>query len=168
MEYKYIRPFIPEDREGMYEWLHDDNVISWFSFDGKSMDMNDVDDFIRSSSVEGDNQNYAIVFNNEYAGTISLKNISTKNGNAEVAIAVRTKFQGMNVAANAMKELFVISREKNNLHKLYLNVMSDNKRARTFYEKMGFRHCGTSKDHIKKSGIYYDLDWYEAILEDLL
>ncbi len=25
-----LRELIPEDAAGMYEWLHDDNVISWF------------------------------------------------------------------------------------------------------------------------------------------
>ena len=163
----FIRNLKIDDAEGMYEWMHDDNVIQWFTFDGKKMTQENIVEFIEKNKLLcADNQHYAISNDGEYAGTVSLKNIDEKNRNAELAIALRTKFQGSGIAKNCIKELLRLAYLELNLHKIYLNVLSNNIRAKKFYEKMGFKLVGKSKEHIYKNGTFVDLDWYEIILED--
>jgi RimJ/RimL family protein N-acetyltransferase/isopentenyldiphosphate isomerase len=166
MKYKNIRKLKYQDREEMYEWLHDDDVIRWFTFDGKKMLMKDVDEFILNSECDDENQHLAVVDSDIYAGTISLKKIDYSNRRAEMAIALRSRYHHTGIASKAMKEFFDLTKSEYKLHKLYLNVMSENHRAKRFYEKMDFKYVGTSKDHICKDGKYVDLDWYEKILED--
>ena len=76
----YLRNLCENDVDGMYEWMHDDNVILWSAFDGKKMTKADVFDFIdKNKDPNSDTRHYAISYENEYAGTISLKNIDNKN-----------------------------------------------------------------------------------------
>ena len=162
----YLRNLCENDLDGMYEWMHDLNVIQWFSFDGMKMTENDVRSFIeRNKDLQTDTKHYAIVKEGEYAGTLSLKNIDTKNMHAEMAISVRTCFQGSGLAEKAVRELFQLALDELGLHKIYLNVMANNGRAKKFYEKVGFEMVGKSKEHLCKDDCFIDLDWYEILLE---
>lgn len=161
---KILRPLNLNDKYGMYEWMHDDNVINWFSFDGKNMTLENVENFINSQNSNEKTIHFAICNDDEYAGTLSLKNIDDKCRHAEMAISLRTKFHGTGLSKKAVEELFDIAINEYKLHKLYLNVMSKNERAIKFYKKMGFEKTGYSKDHLYKNGIFYDLLWFERML----
>ena len=67
-------------------------------------------------------------------------------------IAVLPEYMGKGVAQNLFKALIKDSKtfyKKNNtnLRKLYLLTHADNKRAHKFYEKIGFKHETTLKQH---------------------
>ncbi|HLV36982.1 MAG TPA: GNAT family protein [Spirillospora sp.] len=47
-----------------------------------------------------------------------------------------------------------------NLHRVFLTVFSYNRRAIHLYEKLGFRHEGTHREHIQRSGRRYDMLLY--------
>lgn len=49
------------------------------------------------------------------------------------------------------------------LHRVYLNVLEQNERARHFYTKCGFVYEGTSRDAILLNGRYESLAWYGMI-----
>lgn len=53
------------------------------------------------------------------------------------------------------------------LQKVYLNVLSENLRAIRFYQKIGFRYVGESKNHVKIRGVFHDLMWFEIQKEDV-
>ena len=71
-------------------------------------------------------------------------------------IAVLPEYMGKGVAQNLFKALIKDSKifyKKNNtkLRKLYLLTHADNKRAHKFYEKIGFKHEATLKQHYYKN-----------------
>ena len=71
-------------------------------------------------------------------------------------IAVLPEYMGKGVAQNLFKTLIKDSKtfyKKNNtnLRKLYLLTHADNKRAHKFYEKIGFKHETTLKQHYYKN-----------------
>ena len=71
-------------------------------------------------------------------------------------IAVLPEYMGKGVAQNLFKALIKDSKafyKKNNtnLRKLYLLTHADNKRAHKFYEKIGFKHETTLKQHYYKN-----------------
>ena len=70
-------------------------------------------------------------------------------------IAVLPEYQGKGVAKNLLNALFKDAKEYYKKHgqklrKLYLLTHDHNKRAHRFYEKVGFKHETTLKEHYYK------------------
>lgn len=155
-----LRRLEEKDAPFMLEWMHDDTINCNFQYPFGEMTIEKVSAFIENSFDE-ENKHFAIVDeNDEYLGTISLKNISQKNKNAEYAIVTRKKAQGTGIARKATQELLNYAFEELELHKVYLNVLSENTRARKFYEKCGFEQEGIAKEAVKIHGKYKSLVWY--------
>lgn len=162
-----LRPLMEKDAQGMLSWMHDDTINSIFATDFKSFTEEKVIAFIRSSCDDKNNIHYACVNDNdEYLGTVSLKNIDTKAKNAEYAISFCKSAQGTGAAFFATKEILKIAFEQLNLERIYLNVITENGRANSFYRKFGFIYEGTFKKHILVNGKLQDLNWYRMLKEE--
>lgn len=164
----YLRNLKEKDAEPMIEWMHDQDVIENMAADFMHMSIEDCLQFIRKSNEdESATLNRAICTDeDEYLGTVSLKNISDTDKNAEYAIILKKSAMGSGAARFATVEILRIAFEVLKLHKVYLYVRSGNIRAQKFYNKIGFRNEGTFIDHvINKNGAYESLIWL-AILED--
>ena len=158
-----LRHLEEKDVPFMLEWMHDNEINCNFQTDFASSTMDSVLNFIKNSFDEK-NQNFAIADeNDEYLGTISLKNVSYKNSNAEYAIVMRKKAQGTGAAMAATQELLKYAFEELKFHKLYLNVLEENVRAQKLYEKCGFVYEGTAVDAVIINGQYRTLKWYGII-----
>lgn len=155
-----LRQLKVEDTEGIMEWMEDPSINCYYRFDAKSITYEKVIDFIENSFTDKC-RHYAIVdINDEYLGTISLKDIDLINKNAEYAIALRKKAIGSGIAKSATVEILQIAFVNLNLNKVFLNVLSDNHRAIHFYEKMGFEFEGEFLEHIFLKGEYRNIKWY--------
>lgn len=158
-----IRRFEHKDAEFMLEWMHEKNIKNAFRFPFERSTLESVTQFIDSSFSDTD-RHFAIVSEtDEYLGTISLKNISQADRSAEYAIVVRRVARGTGVAKLATQEILDYAFETMGLHKVYLNVLEKNERARHFYVKCGFVYEGISKDAIFLDGRYESLAWYGII-----
>ena len=73
--------------------------------------------------------------------------------------------QGTGASGLATQELLKYAFEELELHKIYLNVLFENIRARKFYEKCGFIQEGISKDAVRINGKYESLVWYGLLKE---
>jgi len=82
-----------EDKMYMFEWMKDSRVNRFFKFDGNNVDIEMVTKFINNSLEDKNNYHFAIVYDNdEYKGTVSLKNVDFNASKAEYAIAIRYDF----------------------------------------------------------------------------
>lgn len=163
----YLRKLKEKDAEPMLEWMHDQDVVENMAADFMHMTIEDCLQFIeKSNEDESITLNRAICTDqDEYLGTVSLKNISKSDKNAEYAIILRKSAMGNGAARFATMEILKIAFGVLDLHKVYLYVRSGNIRAQKFYNKIGFRNEGTFIDHvINKNGDYENLIWL-AILE---
>lgn len=155
-----LRRLEEKDAPLMLEWMHDSEINCNFQADFASSTLESALSFIKDS-FNDESQNFAFVDeNDEYLGTISLKHISYKNRNAEYAIVTRKKAQGTGAARNATQELLQYAFNELGMHKVYLNVLEENLRARKFYEKCGFIEEGISKDAVRAGDKYASLVWY--------
>lgn len=158
-----LRRLEEKDAPFMLEWMHDCTINCNFQYPFAEMTIEKVKAFIEDSFNE-ENKHFAIVdIKDEYLGTISLKNISQENKNAEYAIVTRKKAHGTGAATQATQELLCYAFDELGLHKVYLNVLEDNIRARKFYEKCGFVQERISKDAIMAADGYRSLVWYGII-----
>ena len=133
-----LRKLELKDASLMLEWMHDKNVVEDLRTDFLSKTLNDCINFIKHSWNDSNNWNVAIVDDEDnYMGTVSLKNIEEKS--AEFGITIRACAMGKGYALWAMKEILRIAFEERNLEQVYWCVSPENKRAVRFYDKNGFR-----------------------------
>jgi diamine N-acetyltransferase len=161
-----LRELQLKDVDGMLEWMHDPELVKNFRFDATSMTRQKVEAFIVESLNSETDKHFAIVADeNEYLGTISLKNIDHMSKHGEYAIALRKKAIGTGVAVEGTKLLLDRAFNDWNLEKVYLNVLTENKRAIRFYEKVGFQQEGQFKKHVLAHGRIHDLSWFAIFKE---
>lgn len=159
-----LRELREKDVLGMHLWMNYEDTKNIFEKDFSKYTKDDILKFIKNKDEKS--INYACVDDNDnYLGTVSLKNINYNNLNAELAISFVKDAQGTAATKFAMSEILEIGFKNLKLKKIYLNVLSTNLRAIKFYNKFGFKKEGCFKKHIKKGNNYIDLLWY-AIIDD--
>lgn len=164
-----LRKLEHKDAKNMLECLTDPNVNSFMNIDGSKMTIHDCKEFILESSINESTLHYAIAdkFGN-WVGTISLKNIDYKVGQAEYAIITSSKVHGTGIAIEATKELLDIAFNKIKLNRVYLDVVKENIRANRFYLKCGFKYEGCFRQSIVIKGKIFDVNWYSILKNEYL
>lgn len=165
-----LRLLKEDDAKCMLDWMHDPKVNQFFRFDANSMTEEKAKDFIKQSNCDIEQKkayNFAITDgDDEYLGTISLKDIDWEARVAEYAISMRTKAQGKGLATKATKEIIRYAFEDLGLNRVFLNVLSDNQKAIHLYEKCGFQCEGLFKNHVNIHGENKSLKWYAIMKEE--
>lgn len=162
-----LRPLEAKDTEGMSEWMQDLDIQKSFLFSTQDKTYDDVLGFINAAEtqpIDGKSIHYAIADDNdEYLGTISLKNVNLQCRSAEYAISLRKCAQGKGIATWATKKILQMAFEEFHFQRVYLNVLSDNERAIRLYEKCGFTYEGTFRRHLFLKGEFKRLKWYSIL-----
>lgn len=165
-----LRKLELKDAEAMLEWMKDSNINQYFLFDSEKIDYNTVVEFIQQANQQNTiyaEYHWAITdLNDNYMGTISLKNVDKHSAKAEYAISISRKAQGRGYANYATQEVIRYAFCELNLNRVYLNVLSDNIRAIRFYEKQGFLYEGEFRNHIYIRNEYKSLMWFAMLKED--
>lgn len=165
-----LRKLMDSDAKGMLEWMEDPEINSNFRFSAENISKESVAAFIGKAIVqweEGTTLHYAIGDDNDnYMGTVSLKNIDKESSHAEYAISLRKCAQGKGLGEQATREVLKKAFEEWKLERVYLNVLSENLRAISLYEKMGFVFEGEFRNHLKIDGKRNSLKWYGMLREE--
>lgn len=141
-----------KDAPLMLEWMHDEEIVGQLHSNFKEKTVNDCINFINHSLNDKESVHKAIVSeNDEYLGTVSLKNIDRKNKTAEFAIVIRKKVMGKSYSWFGMREILKIGFEKEKLSRIYWCVSRENKRACKFYDKHNFREYNELDSSILES-----------------
>lgn len=160
-----LRTLDEKDALFMLEWLKDKSVSRWFrNIKADDITLDIVLDFIRNSQNDKQSYHFAITNeNDEYLGTVSLKNIDIIAKNGEYAIALRRLNQRQGVGRFATEKVLQSAFEELKLEREYFNVLSDNKRAINFYEKFGFTYEGEFYKHVNVDNDLKSLKWYRMM-----
>lgn len=157
-----LRPLCQKDAPFMLEWMTDPEITRFFRFDASNVSLRTCKEYIENSAEAKNAVHFAVVDeNDEYLGTISLKEIDTENRCAEYAISMRKKAHGTGAALNATKLILEYAFEKLGMERVYLNVLAENLRANAFYRKAGFCFVNEEPDALELRGQMKDLNWYE-------
>lgn len=162
-----LRQLKEKDAPLMLEWMHDPEIAKSFRKNMMSYTLDDALAFCASASIPESLEHemsihYAIVDtkDDEYLGTISLKDIDLLNRTAEYAISTRKCAHGKGIAYTATCMILKKAFEEFGLNRVYLNVLSTNSAAIRLYERSGFISEGTFRQHCRIGSEYVDLKWY--------
>ena len=101
-----IRNLELKDATLMLEWMHDEKVVEYLQGKFRKKTIDDCKSFIVASENKKNNIHLAIVNDeDEYMGTVSLKNIDRINESAEFAITVRRCAMGRGYSWYGMEEI---------------------------------------------------------------
>lgn len=155
-----LRKVQPTDSEIYFNWKNDYDVMKHTNPNFDLATREEVDGFISFIIGEPSSKGYMIVNREtqDVMGIVSLINIDTKNRSAECIIDIGNKdYWGKGFGNEALSLLMNYSFNELNLHRLYLNVFSSNKRAIALYERLGFVHEGTMREGIYREGSWQDI-----------
>ena len=159
-----LRKLEQKDAIGMLSWMKDPTVNQYFRFNPAKVTLESAKKYIQNAQDTEKNLHLAIVDEEDsYLGTISLKEIDPVTRNAEYAISTCSQVHGTGVAYQATCEILRIAFEELNLHRIYLNVLTENERANRFYVKCGFIFEGTFREHVSISGELKSINWYSIL-----
>lgn len=102
-------------------------------------------------------------------GNVGLHRINWKDRSAVFGIVLGEKaYWDQGYGTNATRTVLRFAFEELNLHRVELEVIDENIRARRCYEKAGFRHEGTRRQAIFSEGRYYDVYLMSVLREEFL
>lgn len=162
-----LRRLEEKDAQGMLEWMHNPDIQKCFKKNMMDTTYEQALHFCQTASIperpiHGSSVHYAIADDctDEYLGTISLKDIDLENGSAEYAISTRKHIHGKGIAKKATGLLLEKAFFEFGLHRVYLNVLSNNVAAIRLYEKCGFVFEGQFRQHFRQGSEFVDWKWY--------
>jgi len=109
-------------------------------------------------------------------GTCKFFNIDWRNRSSELGIMIGEKaFWNQGFGTETMRLLLRHGFSTLNLHRIWLQVFANNKRAIHVYEKVGFKHEGIFRQAYYKHGSYVDIqlmsvlknEWGEDLISDM-
>lgn len=164
-----LRNPLLKDADGMLSWMHSEETKTIFATDFASFTLEKVQNFINNANNDPNNVNFVCADDDDnYLGTISLKNIDLNAKNAEYAVSFCAAAQGTGAAAFATKEILKYAFETLGLERVYLNVITKNVRANKFYKKMGFVFEGEFRNHIIINNKLENLCWYSMLRDEFI
>jgi diamine N-acetyltransferase len=143
-------------------WRNDPSVIQFLGsnflfiapeIDAKWYDnyLNNRQNAVRLAIIDSEN-------GDAFIGTVQLTSIHQINRNAEFSIMIGDKnYWSKGVGLIATKTIIEHGFKDLNLHRIYLTVLVDNKRAIRLYEKIGFQHEGILRSCVFKEGVFKDM-----------
>lgn len=157
----YLRPIVKNDISYLNTWKNDEVTFKYLGggFSPVSIDqqINWLDNII---DLTGPNKRYTIctVDKDLPIGMVGLYGINWIHGTAEMGLYIGDKDQyrkGFSEEAYYLLEEYAV--KYLNLRKLNLNVVKANEKAKTMWEKFGFKVVGKLTDERYIEGKYFDL-----------
>lgn len=148
----YLRTLLKEDAGAMLEWMHNPELKRIYQKDFTDFTIGDCEAFICKSQMHDSNElHLAVVAEERYAGTVSLKHISHSNHSAEFAISIHPSFQHKGIGREAINQMAKIGFGLLGLDSIYLYVRKTNEPANQFYHKAGCQ--SVSHDALLERGV---------------
>lgn len=159
-----------KDAPLMLEWMHDKTVVEKLRGNFKDKTLSDCELFIKNAVNKNHDIHLAIVSDeDEYMGTVSLKDIDREKRSAEFAITVRKCAMGRGYSWYAMKEIINDAFENYGFESVYWCVSRENSRAIRFYDKHNFHEAVDISDSVLEKYKNMDnLKWYSVLKGDVL
>ncbi|MDY7222680.1 GNAT family protein [Halalkalibacterium halodurans] len=152
-----------------HSWRNDIEMMSSTNPNLDQYSLEETLDFVETIILGSSSSKAYMIHEKEMDVTIgitSLINIDYKNRNAECIIDIGEKtYWGKGYGFEALRLLLNYAFLEMNLHRVSLRVFSFNKKAIRLYEKLGFKHEGTSRQCLYRYGQWHDIV-HMGILKD--
>jgi RimJ/RimL family protein N-acetyltransferase len=155
-----LRAREPEDESLLHRWFNDPEVTEHLSLRYPLSHAQEKAFIERNHEIAFGNASFAVetLAESRLIGGVSLENGSAENRSAVLGIAIgdKTMWDG-GYGTDTMRTVCRFGFEMMNLHRIELEVIAGNERARKVYERVGFRTEGCRREALYKFGRYHDV-----------
>ncbi|MFH1637085.1 MAG: GNAT family protein [Candidatus Woesearchaeota archaeon] len=162
-----LRPLNMGDLDNMMQWVNDSEIIGNFAVFNKKITREEEQKFLEKIIASENDRTFAIETEfGEYLGNVGINQIHWPSKNGRLAIIIGHKDQhGKGYGQSAIMEALRVAFEDYKLHKIWLIVFEENRKARHVYEKCGFKVEGILREEYWQKGEYHNMVRM-SILED--
>lgn len=146
-----LAPLAEDDLDFLWKWVNDKEVTQYLTIYGKIYSREAERQWLSKTLMDTENPCFAILNNVDktIVGIISLR-IKRENDNGVLGVFIGEKsLWNQGLGTEAIILLLDYAFNVLNLHKVWLGVLSFNKRAYHVYQKIGFKEIGRFREHMK-------------------
>jgi RimJ/RimL family protein N-acetyltransferase len=155
-----LRAIEPADAEAMWRWGQDAEVVRWM-YDGYPQSLAQV----RRGLEERKRNTYGDAMfgieargDGKLIGAVRLRDAQPETGCAELDIYLGEKdYWGQGYGTDAMRTICRYGFDTMRLHKITLEVVTQNHAAHHIYLKVGFTEEGRLREVFRRDGQWYDM-----------
>lgn len=156
-----MRRLEEKDAKRMVVALNDKDVTNTMRISMRSFTLEECESYIQKANNDKESVHFAITDDNDnWVGTVSLKDINQEKKEAEYAILTAKEVHGKGYAQKATDFILDYAFNKLGLKKVYLFVSVNNVRANKFYQKYGFTFDRLEENGLKLGNESHDINWY--------
>lgn len=158
-----LRSLEPGDVTDSYlGWLNDEDLQHYTRRHGKTMSIDELQQFV-VDSADSQDLHLAMIVNdgNWHIGNIFLNSIDREKKEADLSIMIGDKdAHGKGFAKEAINAIVDYAFTELDLNRVY--ACSPNPDFNHMIEKVGWRHIETKKEYFEIDGVMHDLDCWEV------
>lgn len=161
----YLRPITVDDTDDIIRWRNSEDVRKYFIDQGEFTKESHLK-WLETKIKTGEVIQFMIVEKrtDNAIGSVYLRDVNLKERKAEYGIFIGEEDKkGKGYGTQAARLMIKYAFNEIHLHKLYLRVLADNKKAIASYKKAGFEQEGISKRDVYVRGTYRDIVWMAVL-----
>lgn len=161
----YLKPISEDDADLIVAWRNSESVKKYFIYQGEFTHEGQLS-WIRNRVNTGKVIQFIIIekTTDKPIGSVFIRDIDPNHNKGEYGIFIgEDEYRGCGYGSEAAELIIDHAFNTAGLHRLYLRVLADNKRAVASYKKVGFVQEGLLKDDVCINGEYRDIIWMAMI-----
>ncbi|URZ87825.1 GNAT family N-acetyltransferase [Floricoccus penangensis] len=146
-----------------------DRIQEWLPIPEKTKTLEDEENFIeyvQKKMIEKKLFTLCILVDNRVVGTIDLHDISHKHRRAEIGYWISGRWEGYGIVTKACKSIINYGFSVLDLHKIYIEVDSQNFKSQAVAQRLGFSKEAHFKKVLVHNGDYHDSIWFGLVNEN--
>lgn len=160
----HLCPLNAKDEDLVYELYNNELITRYAVLDYlRPLSYEKVKKMIESWCTSNYQKHFIIKESNKNIGLAQIFDIDVVNRKCQLGILIFPEHIGNGNGTIVLKKLIDICFYDLNLHKIEVDILSDNERSVHLFEKMGFKIEGKRLKSIFKEGRYIDLALYGLI-----
>ncbi len=162
----YLSPIdIENDAEYFYRWMNEDrDIVKFNGFLNFLLTYDQVVERLKKWDEDGISLVALEKETDRVVGHAAIFGIEKISRNCEIGIFIQEESRGKGYARQIMEALLKHAFENLNMHVVLIKVFSENKKAISLYESIGFKQSGVMREVCFMDGKYTDL-LYMSILD---
>lgn len=165
-----IKRFCKNDIDQVFNLFQNQEVLYYYLPDQIEMiTKNELADFLSDWDDDTNSFLFSCFLNDELVAIFSLEDFSLKQNHTECGIAlVDQKFYGKGYATEIVAAMIDFLFQKINLNRIYIRYIEGNTRSYNLFSKLGFKHEGCLREHVKRNHKYLNMNYMGLLKSEYL